>query len=70
MEDVVEKLKEMIEDKGPGYLSGEPYKVYKKLLKDRVTEKKMADKPAAIVLSLYSQENEDEPDSVRKWLKY
>jgi len=40
------------------------------LLKDRVTDKKMADKLAAIVLSLYSQENEDEPDSVRKWLKY
>ena len=52
------------------HLSGEPYKVYKKLLKDRVTDKKTADKLAAIVLSLYSQENEDEPDSVRKWLKY
>ena len=99
MEDVAEKLKEIIEDKGPGYLSAEPYKVYKKLLKDRVTDKKtagallmlfvsgihdevkpetefaflskliqknccfnkkMADKLAAIVLSLYSQENEDE----------
>ena len=99
MEDVVEKLKEIIEDKGPGYLSAEPYKVYKKLLKDKAADKKtagallmlfvsgihnevkpetefaflskliqkdccfnkkMADKLAAIVLSLYSQENEDE----------
>ena len=99
MEDVVEKLKEIIEDKGPGYLSAEPYKVYKKLLKDKVADKKtvgallmifangiadmvrpetdlallskliqtdccfnkkMSDRLAAILISLYSQENEDE----------
>ena len=99
MQDVAEKLKEMINENGPSYLSDEPYKVFKELQESRVTDKRtagallmlfatgivdsikkdtgvdalsdlikaeccfnkrMSDRLADIVLTLYSKENKDE----------
>lgn len=42
MENVAEKLKEIIDNNGPDYLSEEPYRVYKELLESKVTDRKMA----------------------------
>ena len=42
MESVVEKLKELIDENGPKYLSTEPYEVYKELLRSKVTDRKTA----------------------------
>lgn len=42
MVSVVEKLKELINDNGPKYLSEEPYKVYEELLRSGVTDRKTA----------------------------
>lgn len=97
MENVAEKLKEIIDNNGPEYLSEEPYKVYKTLVEEKAVDKKiagallyllttgvlgivkpgeefsslskaiqrecsfnkkMADQLAAILLALYSEDNE------------
>ncbi len=42
MENVAEKLKEIIDDNGKDYLSEEPYKVYKALVKEKAADKKTA----------------------------
>ncbi len=42
MESVAEKLKELIDENGPKYLTEEPYKVYKELLRSGVTDRKIA----------------------------
>ena len=38
MESVAEKLKELIDENGPKYLTEEPYKVYKELIRTKATE--------------------------------
>ena len=42
MESVAEKLKVLIDENGPKYLTEEPYKVYKELLRSGVTDRKTA----------------------------
>ena len=42
MADVAEKLKELVDEKGPKYLSTEPYEVYKELMRSKVTDRKTA----------------------------
>ena len=42
MGNVAEKLKELIDRNGPKYLTDEPYKVYKELIKTKTTDKKTA----------------------------
>ena len=42
MESVAEKLKELIDENGPKYLTEEPYKVYKELIRTKTTDKKTA----------------------------
>lgn len=42
MVNVAEKLKEIVDNYGPGYLSEEPYEVYKELMKSGVTDRQTA----------------------------
>ena len=42
MAGVAEKLKELIDENGPGYLSSEPYEAYKELLRSKATDRKTA----------------------------
>ena len=51
VKDITVGLKRIIDEKGPGYLTGEPYQAYLELIKSEQTEQKMASRVLYVLMN-------------------